>query len=1107
MRSRSRSGRTQNRPQRQPKPGAAEPSPSPVPSDGLALASPSGAIPAPRGAARRRGERRHGERSGTSRAVTGVPVIDRALGMEAWHAALIIIAVGFVLRLAIFPLGNFKIDTNTLYAWANQLAHNSPRSFYAGTNLGDHLPGDLWLLWALAHVYTWFTPIGSPAAIPFLWFLKFVPAVTDAVIAVLIFVIGRRLGSPVSALVATMLWVFNPASMFVGSVWTQWDSLSAMVALIGVWLYLRGKPEWAIPVLAYGCLIKPQIAVIGLVLAVAFVLSYIAPHVAALRPVLRGDHPVETLRASLIRVGTGIVASLVVFLIICVPFNIGLIPGMGQFTIWNRISYALDVYKNTTLNAFTLWGVLSQNWGDDGKPTALGISYQATGTLLTIVALLGILWMFVRAWKRFGTQALVWALMATSFAVYLLPTRGHERYLFPTMVMAALLTAVLPRLVWIYLGLTGVMFLNVYWVYTLYENAPKLGPMHGAHFQAEMSLLATVLFAAAVLVGYALMTRGNTFTAPRWLPGWAFPDGSPHAGQRGRGPLGWRPGADYETDPLTFDRADAEATTRPRWQTWYLPLAFAILGAVFFFIRVGTPDDYIYDEVYHAFTAAQYVDGNPNTFNVFANAPADGEAGVYTWYPGDNGNRTDRNFAYEWTHPPLAKEIIAIGILLFGDNPEGWRFTSWVFGAIGLFVIYRLGMALTGRWLVGALSAGLLLLDGLYYVQSRTSMVDIHIVIFIMAALWGYLNYLRLPSGAPMRQVATTTLLTGLMMGAAAACKWNGFYPVVFMILFAFLRLAWMWLRATPTGRAPAPNAWSDLRNHVIFVPIMFVVLPLLIYFLSYFQMFLMGYSFDDWVELQRQMLYYHTVAVVGDTHNYMSVWWQWPLALMPVWYGTQNHPGTDTRGYVFTLVNPYLAWSMIPAAITVCWLWARQYTIRWQPLVVMLIGFFGQWLIWAASPRMAFQYHFLPVAVFGIIAIAALVEYGWRHREIALSGRATRIVRWAPVALVLVGIVIQIALWVGVRFPLPNGKQTPDGYHAWALYGIPIVAFGAVGVAMAIPILRRGTRTINLRAGAVTYVVVAALIFAFLFPIYAGTPLTQHGLDLRTWLPGWTVR
>src|SRR3569623_2654582 len=34
-------------------------------------------------------------------------------------------------------------------------------------------------------------------------------------------------------------------------------------------------------------------------------------------------------------------------------------------------------------------------------------------------------------------------------------------------------------------------------------------------------------------------------------------------------------------------------------------------------------------------------------------------------------------------HPPLGKELIALGVALFGDRPLGWRIMPWLVGTAG----------------------------------------------------------------------------------------------------------------------------------------------------------------------------------------------------------------------------------------------------------------------------------------------------------------------------------------------------------------------------------------------------------------------------------------
>ena len=45
-------------------------------------------------------------------------------------------------------------------------------------------------------------------------------------------------------------------------------------------------------------------------------------------------------------------------------------------------------------------------------------------------------------------------------------------------------------------------------------------------------------------------------------------------------------------------------------------------------------------------------------------------------------------------HPPFAKELIAIGMRLFGDNPFGWRFMSTLAGSATMGLL----LLLPGHW-------------------------------------------------------------------------------------------------------------------------------------------------------------------------------------------------------------------------------------------------------------------------------------------------------------------------------------------------------------------------------------------------------------------------
>src|SRR5262249_30997946 len=137
------------------------------------------------------------------------------------------------------------------------------------------------------------------------------------------------------------------------------------------------------------------------------------------------------------------------------------------------------------------------------------------------------------------------------------------------------------------------------------------------------------------------------------------------------------------------------------------------------------------------------------------------------------------------------------------------------------------------------------------------------------------------------------------------------------------------------------------------------------------------GHTFPQFIELQRQIYAYHTG--LKATHAYQSHWWQWPLALRPVWYYVKYHEKTIEN--IYANVNPFLAWGFLPAAAWLAVGWWRE---RFQAIAVFLIGFLGQWLPWALVPRIAFVYHFLPSVTFGCVAVATLCVAGIRRGGVA---------------------------------------------------------------------------------------------------------------------------
>jgi dolichyl-phosphate-mannose-protein mannosyltransferase len=455
-----------------------------------------------------------------------------------------------------------------------------------------------------------------------------------------------------------------------------------------------------------------------------------------------------------------------------------------------------------------------------------------------------------------------------------------------------------------------------------------------------------------------------------------------------------------------------------------------VAGLALYLIRLGAPYDYSFDEVYHAFTAAQFVSGNADAWVWYTTVPPD----------------SPKNTAYEWTHPPGAKLFMEAGIHLLGNAPPGWRLTGAFFGAAGLGLMYALGRLLFGR-LAGVFAATLLALDGLWFVMARTAMNDVYVTTFLLLTYLFLFFYLRGPAGRH-RYI----WLVGLGLGLAAACKWSASYSFAIVGIMVGLReahaalvgrkdclrwvggaagffalwtiffltqgltLTWsgVWAGLITIGGLAGLEAVAALRGRgrwpgpaTTWMGAFFVV-PLAIYVASYFQFFTMGHTPAQLIELQQQMYWYHTH--LKATHPWASRWWTWPLVIKPVWFYT----GTAANGLVtnvYAMGNPFIWWAFVPAALYGLWRWYRSgaplsalrrlqaragsvFAIYdWVTsrrgvigLTLALLGFFGQWLPWALSPRISFMYHMLPSVPFGCLLIAyALVRL--RSPRLAVLG------------------------------------------------------------------------------------------------------------------------
>src|SRR5918998_1265239 len=173
-------------------------------------------------------------------------------------------------------------------------------------------------------------------------------------------------------------------------------------------------------------------------------------------------------------------------------------------------------------------------------------------------------------------------------------------------------------------------------------------------------------------------------------------------------PLGARPEA--LPRPLAPTAVLGPPPPTDRLRGWIVTIALTLVAGVVRFAGLGYPTDA----------------GNP-VFDEKHYVPQ-------AWQMLRNGGVED-NPGYELVvHPPLGKQLIALGELLLGYDGFGWRAAAALAGTITLLLVIRVARRLTRSTLLGGIAGILLICDGLSHVQSRMGMLDSFSAFFVLAA-------------------------------------------------------------------------------------------------------------------------------------------------------------------------------------------------------------------------------------------------------------------------------------------------------------------------------------------------------------------------------------
>jgi Gpi18-like mannosyltransferase len=239
----------------------------------------------------------------------------------------------------------------------------------------------------------------------------------------------------IRALIAPAIYLLNPSVLLAGPVWGQVDAAGALVYLLALLAAVGGRfgAAGALGILA--TMIKPQFGLVALPIGVLAVMAW------------RATGRVEPI----IRAMGGLVIG---YLVVAIPLR------LDPISFVSRAAGVAADKPVTSADAPNLWGLLVGYSLPDGPYVLIGAGLLLLGLAASLLPLR----------YRHDLRTVLAVGLFLILAFYILPTRIHERYLFPAIAILAPLAASSWRVLVATLLMTVVFALTL--LYALASTTP-----------------------------------------------------------------------------------------------------------------------------------------------------------------------------------------------------------------------------------------------------------------------------------------------------------------------------------------------------------------------------------------------------------------------------------------------------------------------------------------------------------------------------------------------------------------------------------------------------------------------------------------------------------
>lgn len=951
---------------------------------------------------------------------------------KRYSFALLIISSFIVRMIAAVCYPGHATDMSCFNSWSEMVFAGGFSSFYTSEAFTDYPPGYMYILYIIGFVRSIFAPSQSAVYL----ILKMPAIICDILCGYLIHSLCKKSGRAEYGNLFTAFFIFNPAVILNSSVWGQVDSVFTLLVLAMLLLLTEKKTIPAYFLFAAAIFVKPQALFYAPVLIFGIIEN-----------VFLEDFSKKKFIKNLTG---GIFAILSVFLS-ALPFGIENV--VAQYT------QTIGSYSYASVNAYNLWSGLGLNWAELNPL----ISFAGIFFIILTVVLSGMIFFSKKNKNRyFFASALI------CFSVFMLSTKMHERYAFPAMalMLCACAISLSKKEFLLYIGISvlqlintahvlfayngdnyftseyqsimlitsliSVLFLVYLWIYAFrtYYSMSQSAEQWVAESLHSITRLDIIPICVITLIysAVALFNLGNR-TAPQTYE--IIDESTPITADFGKeydiseiklylGPKELN-AEQHLTFTLFDDSKSVVYSTCIKDGSVFAWSTISDISAMARYLEISSNNELYLFEV--GLTTKQgnnvYIDSPLLIFDEQDEIPTSSSYRNSTYFDEIYHARTAYEFihglpVYEWTHPPLGKLFISVGIKIFGMTPFGWRIIGTLFGIFMVPVIYIFSKKMFGITWLSVCTTLLFSFDFMHFAQTRIATIDVYVTFFIILMYFFMYRYYTMSfTDTKLCKAFIPLVLCGASMGLGIACKWTGVYAGAGLAILFFIKLF-------RSYRENDEDFGSKAVKTILFCIAAFVLLPAGIYVLSYIPyMNSNSCGFAGIIQNQIDMFTYHGKTVVASEHAFSSPWYTWIINYRPIWYYSGENNGLSEN--ISSFGNPFV-WIGGFAAFIYCMYDAIKN--KDKKALFLVIGYLAQLVPWIPVTRITFIYHYFPSTPFLVLMLAHTASRLYQKNKKAKP---------LLIAFTAVAIVAFIAF-----YPVISGYPTEAGYVKSFLRWLP---------------------------------------------------------------------